>query len=57
MGLLIDFNVRSVKRRDKEVKHLEGTEGEGITIFLDFLKVNIFSVSSVVIFSQYVQIK
>ena len=32
---------------------LEGTEGEGITNVFRFLNVNLFSVSSVVIFYQY----
>jgi hypothetical protein len=38
------------KRRDREINHIEGTEGQGITIFFESLNIIIFSVPSVVIF-------
>jgi hypothetical protein len=38
-----------VRRRDREINHLEGTEAEGMAFF-NSLNINLFSVSSVVIF-------
>jgi len=33
-GVVDQFQCGLVKRRDRGINHLEGTEGEGITIFL-----------------------
>jgi len=47
MGLLLFFRGDWLKDEKKMLK-IRGHRGEGITIFLNSLKVNLFSVSSVV---------